>query len=166
MSMPSLRATQHSIRLPDDLKERALLWVQTQAATAHRKPTDAPFRRLIDFWFAAIAWAVHSNIQPVQEATGSKFVSIGPKSQDVNIEDWKCDLLTVLAVREFGHDNPKAQNPAEIVDLANRYAEAGAPLLVAKLESAQDLAIPMLYRVTDLFTDEVADVLAKGSAVF
>lgn len=163
MSMPSLRATQHSIRLPDDIKEKALRWVQTQAATTHRKPSDAPFRRLIDFWFAAIAWAVHTDLKPVETSSGGKFVSIGPKSQDVNIEDWKCDLLAVLAVRDFGHEDPRTQSAAEIVDLANRYAEAGASALVTKLEAVQELAIPMLYRVTDLFTDEVDKVLATNA---
>ena len=160
MSMPSLRATQHSLKLPSEIKEKALRWVQTQAATAHRQPTDAPFRRQIDFWFAAIAWAIHSGLPPVGVASGDKFVSIGPKSQDVNIEDWKCDLLTVLAVRDFGHEDPRTQNPAEIVELANRYAEAGAQALVTRLESVEELAIPMLYRVTDLFTDEVQKVLS------
>jgi len=161
--MPSLRATQHSLKLPSDLKEKALRWVQTQAATAHRQPTDAPFKRQIDFWFAAIAWAVHSNLRPVATASGDKFVSIGPKSQDVNIEDWKCDLLIVLAVRDFGHEDSRTQDPAEIIELANRYAEAGAAALVARLESVQELAIPMLYRVTDLFTDEVGKILAGNA---
>jgi len=163
MAVPSLRASQHNLKLPDDIKETALRWVQTQSATAHRKPTDAPFRRLIDFWFAAIAWAVHTGLKPAPSSTGGKFVSIGPKTQDVNIEDWKCNLLTVLAVRTFGHEDARAQDPAAIVDLANRYAESGAPALVMKLESVQELAIPMLYRVADLFTDEVDMVLAEGT---
>lgn len=161
MSIPSLRSTQHSIKLLDGIKEKALSWVQTQAVTAHRKPSDAPFRRLIDFWFASIAWAIHSGLAPAKSSSGTKFVSIGPKAQDVNIEDWKCELLIVLAIREFGHEDPRTQIAAEIVDLANRYAEAGAPALVAKLESVQELAIPMLYRVTDLFTDEVEKTLAQ-----
>jgi hypothetical protein len=163
MSIPSLRASQHSIKLPDDIKEKALRWVQSQAATTHRKPTDAPFKRLIDFWFASIAWAVHTDLQPVGASSGGKFVSIGPKSQDVNFEDWKCDLLAVLAVRDFGHEDSRTQNASEIVDLANRYAEAGAPALVTKLESVQELAIPMLYRVTDLFMDQVQATLANSS---
>lgn len=163
MAMPSLRAAQHNLKLPDDIKEKALRWVQAQAATAHRKPSDAPFRRLIDFWFAAIAWAVHTGLEPVSAATGGKFVSIGPKSQDVSIEDWKCNLLLVLAVKAFGHEDPRAQDPSAVVDLANRYAEAGAAALVTKLESVEELATPMLYRVTDLFTDEVEAVLATNT---
>ncbi len=163
MAVPSLRASQHNLKLPDDLKEKALRWVQTQSATAHRKPSDAPFRRLIDFWFAAIAWAVHTGLEPVAASTGGKFVSIGPKSQDVNIEDWKCSLLTVIAVKAFGHEDARAQDPAAIIDLSNRYAEAGAGALVAKLESVEELATPMLYRVTDLFTDEVDNVLSANT---
>jgi hypothetical protein len=163
MAVPSLRASQHNLKLPDDIKEKALRWVQTQSATAHRKPSDAPFRRLIDFWFASIAWAVHTGLEPVTTSTGSKFVSIGPKSQDVNIEDWKCNLLMVLAVQSFGHEDPRAQEASGIIDLANRFAEAGAAALVTKLESVEELATPMLYRVTDLFTDEVEKVLASST---
>lgn len=163
MSTPSLRASQHTLKLPEDIKETALRWVQRQSATAHRKPSDAPFRRLIDFWFASIAWAVHTDIQPVERASGGKFVSIGPKQEDVNIEEWRCELLFILAVEEFGQEDARAQNPTDVVDLANRYAEAGAPLLIERLESVEELAIPMLYRVTDLFTDEVEGVLAAGN---
>jgi hypothetical protein len=163
MAIPALRATQQSIKLPDDVKEKALRWVQTQAATAHRKPTDAPFPRLIDFWFAAIAWAVHTGLRPVETASGSKFVSIGPTSKDVNIEDWKCDLLRILAVNEFGHENSRTREATAVVDLGNRYAEAGAVALIAKLESVQELTIPMLYRIADLFTDETSKRLEQQS---
>jgi len=163
MAIPSLRATQQPIKLPDEIKEKALRWVQTQAATAHRKPTDAPFQRLIDFWFAAIAWAIHTGLRPVDTVSGSKFVSIGPTSKDVNIEDWKCDLLRILALNEFGHEDSRAREATAVIDLGNRYAEAGATALIAKLESVQELTIPMLYRVADLFTDETAKTLETHS---
>lgn len=154
MSLPTLTTSQRSIRLPDDVKERAARWVQTQTATAHRSPSDAPFRRMIDFWFAAIAWAVSHNLTPVEKAQGDKFVSIGPNPNDVRLQPWRSHLLSLLAIHTFGHDDPQAQDPAAIVDLANRYAEAGAEALVTHLESAREFAVPMLYRVTDMFLDE------------
>ena len=166
MSIQPLTAAQHSIMLPESIREKALRWVQTQAAASHRKPTDAPFRRLIDFWFASIAWAVHKNVKPVKECSGTKFVSIGPKSNDVTLEDWRCDLLTILAVCEFGHDDEQVQDLRSVVDLANRYAEAGAPGLVEALEGMEEFAVPMLYRVIDLFLQETATIAQQEELTF
>jgi hypothetical protein len=109
---------------------------------------------MIDFWFAAIAWAVSHNLTPVEKAQGDKFVSIGPNPNDVRLQPWRSQLLALLAIHSFGHEDSQAQDPAAIVDLANRYAEAGAEPLVAHLESAREFAVPMLYRVTDMLVDE------------
>jgi hypothetical protein len=133
---------------------------------AHRTPQDAPFRRLIDFWFASIAWAVQHGISPVAKAQGDKFVSIGPTPQDVRLQQWKLDLLVLLAVRDFGHEAPQTQEPGDIVDLANRYAEAGASRLLTELESAREFAVPMLYRVTDLFSDRFAQAVAQRPTLY
>src|SRR5262245_44839454 len=130
MALPNLVSSQHPICLPDDVKEQALRWVQTQTTMAHRTPQDAPFRRLIDFWFAAIAWAIQNGLSPVTKVQGTKFVSIGPKPQDVRLQPWRLDLLVLLGVRDFGHEDARAQSPQEIIDLANRYAEAGAGSLL------------------------------------
>lgn len=166
MSLLSLASSQRPIKLPSETKERALRWVQTQPTASHRGPADAPFRRMIDFWFAAIAWAVRNGISPVGEAAGPKFVSIGPTPQDVRLQDWKAELLFALAVKEFGYKEPKAQDAAAIVDLANRYAEAGAGPLLARLESGEEFAVPLLYRVTDLLTDEVNKAVGETSRTF
>ena len=109
MALPNLTTSQRSIRMTDAAKERALRWVQSQAATTHRSPSDAPFKRLIDFWFAAIAWAVAHNIRPVEQCTGDKFVSIGPTPSDVRIQQWKTDMLTLLALHEYGHEDAPAE---------------------------------------------------------
>lgn len=166
MPLPNLISSQRTIKLPNDVKERALRWVQAQATMTHRTPQDAPFRRLIDFWFAAIAWAVRLDIRPVAKAQGDKFVSIGPTPQDVRIQQWKLDLLVLLAIREFGHESSQVQEPAEIIDLANRFAEAGAERLLAELDSAQEFAVPMLYRVSDLFTDQFKQAVAQRPPLY
>ena len=46
------------------------------------------------------------------------------------------------------------QNPAEIIDLANRFAEAGAEPFLSELDGAREFAVPMLYKVTDIFIDQ------------
>jgi hypothetical protein len=71
----------------------------------------------------------------------------------------RLDLLVLLAVREYGHEDSRAEEPSEIVDPANRYAEAGAEPLLAELEAAREFPVPMLYRVINLFTDRLQHAL-------
>ncbi len=153
MALINIASSQRTILLPENIKERAQQWVQTQPSGPHRTPRDAPFRRMIDFWFASIAWAVENNIPAVTVAEGTKFVSIGPTPQDVRLQDWKLDLLVLIAVRDFGHEDVRSQQPLPIIDLANRYAEAGGEPLLRDLDSVEEFAVPKLYRVTDLLVD-------------
>jgi hypothetical protein len=153
MALPNLISSQRSLRLVESVKERALLWVQQQPSTVHRLPSEAPFRRLFDFWFASITWAVARDLPPTVKPKGKKFVSIGPTAQDVRPQGWKLQLLILLAVRDYGYEDTRSQQPSAIVELANRYAEAGAEALLSELESAREFAVPKLYRLTDVFTD-------------
>ncbi len=119
---------------------------------------------MIDFWFAAIAWAVNLGTDPAAVATGRFFVNLGPNTNDVrNFEEWRADLLAILAVRDFGVDSPDVSDTRKIIDLANRYAEVGAPLLLDRLEQSSDLALPRLYVVADILARLVADTAARGS---
>jgi hypothetical protein len=150
---------QHALKLPKPLKERALKWVQVQAATKHKRALDAPFKRLVDIWFAGIAWAVHKQIPPASVASGDKFVSLGPNKQDLaNFAPWRAKLLTVVAIREFGHEDDRTQDSHAIIDLANRYAEVGTKELISQLGKEAELEVPHLQSVVDLFSDEVSKV--------
>ncbi|MFE6173702.1 hypothetical protein [Streptomyces sp. NPDC056464] len=158
--MPILTFTgsQHRLLLPDEIKERATPWIQRQATNAYRTADQAPFRRMIDFWFMAIAWAVRHEAQPVEKATGGLFVNLGPNPNDVrNFDEWRADLLVILAVRDFGSDSPDVANARKVIDLANRYAEAGAPLLLERLERSMDLSLPRLYQIADLLAGLVTE---------
>jgi hypothetical protein len=165
VALPNLTSSQRVIRLSDDVKERALRWVQAQSTTAHRSASDAPFRRLIDFWFAAAAWLFATELRPIDKAQGQKYVSIGRTPQDVRLQPWRTNLTCLLAIHEFGHEDPRAQDPSAIVDLTNRLAEAGAEPFLAQLDAARDFAVPILYRVTDLFLDEFSHATAGKAKV-
>jgi hypothetical protein len=164
--MPTLTFTgsQHRLLLPEEIKDRAAPWIQTQPTTRYRTADQAPFRRMIDFWFTAIAWAVSQSAEPVDQATGRLFVNLGPNPNDVrNFEEWRAELLVVLAVRDFGADSPDVADSRRIIDLANRYAEAGAPLLLDCLEENADLALPRLYVVADILAGIVTERAAQKS---
>ncbi|MEW2255542.1 hypothetical protein [Streptomyces sp. NPDC047869] len=164
MAILTFTGSQHRLLLPDDIKERAMAWVRHQATNRHRTADQAPFRRLIDFWFTAIIWAVRHEIQPADQATGKLFVNLGPNTNDVrSFESWRADLLVILAVHTFGADSPDVSNTRKVIDLANRYAEAGASLLLERLERDMDLALPRLYKVADVLTELVAEGTEKRS---
>jgi hypothetical protein len=162
--MLTFTGSQHRLLLPDWVKDRIAPWIQTQTTTSYRTADQAPFRRMIDFWFTAIAWAVYNGTNPVAEATGRFFVNLGPNTNDIrNFEEWRSDLLAILAVRDFGVDSPDVSDTRKIIDLANRYAEAGAPLLLDRLEQSADLALPRLYVVADILAQLVAETAARSS---
>lgn len=164
--MPTLTFTgsQHRLLLPDGIKDRVAPWIQTQPTTSYRTADQAPFRRMIDFWFTSIAWAVCHCTEPVAEATGRFFVSLGPNPNDIrNFEEWRADLLAILAVRDFGVDSPDVADTRKIIDLANRYAEAGAPLLLEGLEQRADLALPRLYVIANILDGLVTEAVARRS---
>lgn len=158
----SLTESQHALKLPSDVKEKALQWVQAQPVGKSRRPDEAPFRRLIDFWFTAIAWAVHEGFEAAERASGSKFVSIGPNPQDVrHVSDDRVALLRILAVAEFGFDSQEIKDASQIVELGNRYAERGGAALVSKLREIDDFAEPILYRLSSVFQAAVSEVGAS-----
>jgi len=164
--VPTLTFTgsQHRLLLPEEVKDRVAPWIQTQPTTAYRTADQAPFRRMIDFWFSSIAWAVSQEAAPVEEATGRFFVNLGPNPNDIrSFEEWRADLLTILAVRDFGVDSADVSDTRKVIDLANRYAEAGAPLLLDRLEQSADLALPRLYVVADILGELVTETAAQRS---
>jgi hypothetical protein len=168
MAALTFTGSQHRLLLPEDVKDRVAPWIQTQATTTYRSADQAPFRRMVDFWFTAIAWAVAYGIEPAQVTTGRLFVNLGPNPNDIrNFDEWRAELLTILAVRDFGVDSPGIQDTRKIIDLANRYAEAGAPLLLDALEERADLALPKLYVVADMLAQLVRDAIStRGDRSF
>lgn len=57
-----------------------------------------------------------------------------------------CALLAVIAVARLGHDDLEVGEPKRIVDLANRLAGAGCPVVLKELEET-DLRTTPLDRV-------------------
>lgn len=162
MATLTFTGSQHRLLLPDQIKDRAMPWIQTQATRTYRTADQAPFRRMVDFWFASIEWAVRHGISPVREPTGKLFVNLGPNPNDIrHLEEWRADLLAILAVRELGADSPDVSDTRKIIALANAYAEAGAPLLLDALEQGTDLALPRLYLVAEILSGLVTEATAE-----
>ncbi len=91
-----------------------------------------PFRRKVDFWVFSIAIALAKDMEPIESSPGSwgkKFIETSQKILDEDL----CAWLAVVAVAKIGYDDPEVGDPKRIVDLANRLAGAGCPVVLKKL---------------------------------
>jgi hypothetical protein len=120
------------LRIPLELRDRVHRYVRQHQGSA-LVAEQAPFRRQLDFWTAAIAVACAKGLQPRPGSSttwGEKFVD----TRAVQIDPRVADLLVVLAAGEYGIADERLSDPAEVIELANRYAAAGAPTVLNWLE--------------------------------
>ena len=54
-----------------------------------------------------------------------------------------CSLLAVIAVAKFGRDDPEVTETKRIVDLANRLAAAGCPVVLKELSESPLRTTPL-----------------------
>jgi hypothetical protein len=170
MRLVSFTDTQHRLFLPAEIRDAAKeRWVTQQQAQKRRSIDDAPFPRMVDFWFMSIGLAVHRDLAPVEKISGVMFVQIGPNKQDLQkFPEFWTRTLTLLAVNEWGYDDPRCIDPARVIDLANRYAEVGSPVLLGALESQMDdMSSARLYVLSDVLIEETEPTRQSlGSKVF
>lgn len=143
----------HTLRLPkkhiDDI-QRHVIQHQT-GATAER----APFRRQLDFWAFSIATALANDLEPLERPStkwGRRFVD----TRSVTLPDTLCDLLAIAAFHHLGHQHLEIDDPAQIIEVNNRLAGAGCPIVLEYLEDP-DLRLTPLDKALNLAASMVAD---------
>ena len=125
------RARGHGLVLPRDDEDAINRYVAMHSAereSAERRP----FRRQVDFWAFSIATALALKLEPREGPTGrwgKKFIDTSQGIMDNDL----CSLLAVIAVAKLGHDDPEVNESRRIVELANRLAGAGCPVVLKKL---------------------------------
>lgn len=125
-------ATAVSLRVPSELRERIHRYVRQHQGGA-LIAEQAPFRRQLDLWSAGIAVACAKGLEPRSASSsdwGSKFVD----TRSVQLSNKLAELLVTLAASEFGIEDPRLSDPQEVMELANRYAGAGIPVVLEWLE--------------------------------
>ena len=97
-------------------------------------PERAPFRRQLDFWGFSLVTALAKGLSPLEDASskwGERFID----TQHVDMGDDLCALLAVVTLAKLGHESHDVANPRRIIDLANRLAAVGCPIVLDKLDS-------------------------------
>ena len=125
------RARGHGLVLPRENEDEINRFVGMHSG--ERESVERrPFRRQVDFWAFCIATALAMKLEPRKDPAGRWGKNFIYSSQGI-MDDDLCSLLAVIAVGRLGHENPEATEIRRIVDLANRLAAAGCPVVLKKL---------------------------------
>ena len=123
-----LKARSYALVLPkeyDDDINRYVAMHSGERESVERRP----FRRQVDFWAFSIATALALKLEP-REGTvaqwGKRFIYTNQGILDNDLGS----LLAVIAVAKLGHDDPEVDEPRRIVELSNRLAGAGSPVVL------------------------------------
>ena len=143
-----LTSRAHSLFLPRKWKDSIQRYVRQHQQGAAGNPEAAPFERQLDFWALALASAVARGVSPVASKPsqgGHKFAD----TRSVEMSNELCELLAVLALGALGPDDERVEDPARIIEVANRYAAAGCEDLLIRLQDP-DLRLSTLDKAIDL----------------
>ena len=91
-----------------------------------------PFRRQVDFWAFSIATALALKLDPREGTVGRWGKTFIYTNQGILDNDLG-SLLAVIAVAKLGHVDPEVDEPRRIVELSNRLAGAGCPVVLKEL---------------------------------
>ena len=136
------------IHLPEKFKEYFHAYCLTRTEGSRNDPEDSPFPRMVDMWFLALCIAVKQNLTPELKPKGETYKAI--EGVVFGSDSWRSNALMLLAV-SHGGDVEIADKPHEMMRIANGYALAGLPRLIAILEE----------RVDDTTLDYLSDIVSE-----
>ena len=119
------------LALPRSDKARIDSYVAHQSV-ARGSVENVPFRRQVDFWAFAIGTALAMKLEPRSDPVSQWGYGFIYTSQGI-LDDDLCSLLVVVATAKLGYDNSEVDKPGKIIELANRLAGAGCPVVLEKL---------------------------------
>ena len=91
-----------------------------------------PFRRQVDFWAFSIATALALKLD-LREGTVGRWGKTFIYTNQGILDNDLGSLLAVMTVAKLGHDDPEVDEPRRIVELSNRLAGAGCPVVLKEL---------------------------------
>ena len=126
-----LKSRSYGLTLPqedDDAINRYVAMHSGERESVERRP----FRRQVDFWAFSIATALALKLNPREGTVGRWGKTFIYTNQGI-LDDDLGSLLAVIAVAKLGHDDPEVDEPRRIVELSNRLAGAGCPVVLKEL---------------------------------
>lgn len=142
------------IYLPEKYRDYFHSYCLTRTEGSRNNPEDSPFPRMVDMWFLALCIAVKEGLKP-ETSSGKKSGTYKAIEGEVfGSDNWRSNALMLLAIA-VTRDVEIADKPHEMMRIANSYALAGLPRLLAILEDrGGDTAL-------DYLSDYVEDLIRK-----
>ena len=141
------------IQMPEQYRDYFRQYCLTRTEGTKNNPEDSPFPRMVDMWFLAVCLAVHHGLDPVFDAAGPTYKAI--EGAVFGSDPWRSNALILIAIGHTGDVNI-ADNPNEMMRIANAYALAGLPRLISLLEErGGDTAL-------DFLSDELEALIKKA----
>ena len=135
------RSRSHGLVLPQDDDDEVNRYVAMHSG--ERESVERrPFRRQVDFWAFSIATALALKLEPREGTVGRWGKSFIYTNQGI-LDNDLCSLLALIAVAKLGHDDPEVDEPRRIIDLANRLAGAGCPVVLRELAETDLRTTPL-----------------------
>ena len=138
---------QADINLPEKYQEYFHMYSLTRTEGSRNNPEDSPFPRMVDMWFLAVCIAAKEGLKPEFEVKGKTYKAI--EGTVFGSDNWRSNALQLLAIAHTG-DVQVTDKPNEMMRIANAYALAGLPRLIALLEE----------REGDTALDYLSDIMA------
>ena len=135
------RSRSHGLVLPQDDDDEVNRYVAMHSGERERVERR-PFRRQVDFWAFSIATALALKLEPREGTVGRWGKSFIYTNQGI-LDNDLCSLLALIAVAKLGHDDPEVDEPRRIIDLANRLAGAGCPVVLRELAETDLRTTPL-----------------------
>lgn len=138
------------IYLPENFKEYFRRYCLTRTEGSKNNPEDSPFPRMVDMWFLAMCLAVREGLAPVMDVKGATYKAI--EGVVFGSDLWRSNAIMLIAIAHTGGIQVTA-NQNEMMRIANGFAIAGLPTLIARLEErGGDTAL-------DYLSDEMLEIL-------
>lgn len=122
---------QYDIDMPLKFRDKILTFCAKGSVSRSRM--RAPFKRQVDFWYAAFLMAVKEGTQPEKEAETYKPI----QGSILSTDPWRISHIqaSYLAMTE---DLPGLADSRKVFEFALGMANAGIPLLINLLETDDD----------------------------
>lgn len=123
------------LRLPNVYFDEVKAYCQTRPEGGKADPTQSPFRRYVDFWFLALCVGV-STSPSVPDEPGGGWRGFITGAEGLASDPWRVEALEQIAIAARD-DVAIVGDPSKVLDVCNRYASAGVPVVLDWLKSGQ-----------------------------
>ena len=136
---------QYGLRLPTSDKNQIARYVAQSGRDVSAE--NVPFQRQVDFWAFSIVTALTMKLDPLAGALRSWGTVFIYSNQGV-INNDLCSLLAVVATARMGIDSRDVDDPGQIIDMSNRLAGAGCPVVLSRLSETALRTTPLDRAIT------------------